>query len=107
MINTIKRLFGRKQKENFAELVKTGAQIIDVRTKDEFSKGHIIGSINIPLHILKENLSKVKKNTTIITCCASGMRSAAAKKTLKENGYPDVYNGGGWLSLQNKIKSAS
>jgi rhodanese-related sulfurtransferase len=49
-------------------------------------------------------LVKLKdKNKTIITCCASGMRSATAKGILQSNGYVNVYNGGGWNSLQNKL----
>ncbi|MFN6083407.1 MAG: rhodanese-like domain-containing protein, partial [Fluviicola sp.] len=40
---------------------------------------------------------------TIITCCASGMRSASAKSLLKSSGYAEVHNGGGWMSLRNKI----
>ena len=43
------------------------------------------------------------KNKPIITCCASGMRSASAKSILKSNGFSQVYNGGGWSSLRNKI----
>jgi rhodanese-related sulfurtransferase len=49
-------------------------------------------------------LAKLKdKNQPIITCCASGMRSASAKSILQSNGFTQVYNGGGWSSLQNKI----
>ena len=42
------------------------------------------------------------KNKTIITCCASGMRSGSAKQILISNGYT-VQNGGGWSSLSGKI----
>jgi rhodanese-related sulfurtransferase len=31
------------------------------------------------------------------------MRSASAKSILKSKGFADVYNGGGWMGLQNKI----
>ncbi len=104
MINTLKNLFGLGPAVNYAELVKQGAIILDVRSKGEFSGGHIKGSINIAVDQLSNNLSKLKdKNAPIITCCASGMRSAAAKNILKANGYTQVYNGGGWSSLQYKI----
>ena len=46
----------------------------------------------------------VDKNKPIITCCASGMRSAAAKNILKSNGYQTVYNGGSWASLKHQIQ---
>ena len=104
MINAIKNLFGFGTKVDYADLVKQGAIILDVRSKGEFQSGHIKGSINIPVDTLNSNFSKLKKDNTIITCCASGMRSASAKSILKSNGYTNVYNGGGWSSLQNKVR---
>ena len=106
MINTIKKLLGFGPSVNYADLVTQGAIILDVRSKGEYSGGHINGSINISVDTLSSNLAKLKdKNKTIITCCASGMRSASAKSILKSNGYTSVYNGGGWSSLKNKLNS--
>ena len=104
MINAIKNLFGFGAKVDYADLVKQGAIILDVRSKGEYQGGHIKGSINIPVDTLNNNFRKLKKDKPIITCCASGMRSASAKSILKSNGFTEVYNGGGWSSLQNKIK---
>ena len=104
MINTLKKIFGLGPGVNYGELVKNGAIILDVRSKGEFAGGHIKGAINISVDTLSNNLSKLKdKNQPIITCCASGMRSASAKSILKSNGYTQVYNGGGWGSLQSKL----
>ena len=104
MINTLKKIFGFGPSVNYAELVKEGAIILDVRSKGEFAGGHIKGSINISVDTLKSNLDKLKnKNNPIITCCASGIRSASAKSILQANGYTKVYNGGGWSSLNNKL----
>ncbi len=104
MINAIKNLFGMGPKVDYAELVKKGAIILDVRSKGEFNGGHIKGAINIPVDSLGSNLGKLKdKKKPIITCCASGMRSASARGILKSNGYEEVHNGGGWMSLQNKL----
>lgn len=104
MINTLKKIFGFGPSVNYTELVKEGAIILDVRSKGEFAGGHIKGSINISVDTLKSNLAKLKnKNNPIITCCASGMRSASAKSILLANGYTKVYNGGGWSSLNNKL----
>lgn len=104
MINTLKKIFGFGPGVNYGELVKNGAIILDVRSKGEFAGGHIKGAINISVDTLRNNLSKLKdKNQPIITCCASGMRSASAKSILKSNGYTQVYNGGGWGSLQSKL----
>lgn len=104
MLQIFKNLFSARPKVNYAELIGHGAVIVDVRTKGEYQSGHIKSSINIPLDTLRNNLSKMKKDKPVITCCASGMRSASAKSILKSNGFTEVYNGGGWMSLQNKIK---
>ena len=45
----------------------------------------------------------LKKNVPLITCCASGMRSASGKSTLISMGYTEVHNGGGWMSLNGKV----
>ena len=85
-------------------MVKQGAVILDVRTKGEYAGGHIRGSVNIPVDQLNNNTSRfTDKNKVIITCCASGNRSGMAKNILKSKGYTQVYNGGGWMSLQNKL----
>jgi len=103
MLQTLKNLLGFGPKVDYKNLLESGAQIIDVRTKGEFQSGHIKGAVNIPLDSLKNNLSKLKKGKPVITCCASGMRSASAKGLLKANGFADVHNGGSWVSLNSKI----
>lgn len=104
MFESLKKLLGIAPKVSLADLVKEGAVIIDVRTKGEFSTGHIRGSVNIPLDKLQSNLNKLKgKTKPIITCCASGSRSATAKGILSSNGFTNVHNGGSWLSLRRKL----
>jgi rhodanese-related sulfurtransferase len=96
------KLFGMKSVD-YKQLVQEGAVIVDVRTPAEYQGGHIKGSINVPLQSLQGSLGKIPKNKTVITCCASGMRSASAKSVLKSAGYAEVHNGGGWMSLKGKI----
>ncbi|MFZ6001724.1 MAG: rhodanese-like domain-containing protein [Bacteroidota bacterium] len=103
MIQLLKNMLGMGPQVDLKQLVQNGAQIIDVRTKGEYQGGHIKGSVNIPLQSITTNLSKIRKDKPVITCCASGMRSSSAKSILKSNGFTDVHNGGGWMSLQNKI----
>ena len=97
-----KNLLGAAPDLNIEQLLKKGATIVDVRTEREFNSGHIRGSINIPLDKLQTNIAKLRKDKTIITCCASGIRSATAKKMLQNSGFTDVHNGGSWASLQRK-----
>ena len=104
MISKLKELLGIKPAPNYSELLKEGGIIIDVRSKAEFAGGHIKGSKNLPLQTLNANLNKLKdKDRPVITCCASGMRSASAKSVLKSNGFTNVYNGGSWSRLNSQI----
>lgn len=103
MIQFIKKMLGIGPGVDYSALIKSGAVIVDVRSKGEYQGGHIKNSLNIPLDTLSGNFSKLKKDKPVITCCASGMRSASAKGILKSNGFTEVYNGGGWMSLKNKI----
>ena len=91
-------IFGKKV--NFQEVISSGAVILDVRTKGEYQSGHIKNSINIPIDNLQQNIKKLNKDKAIITCCASGARSASARKILLSNGFEQVYNGGSWYSLR-------
>ena len=100
-MSLLKKLFGGTSVD-FKALVQQGAMIIDVRTPAEYNGGHIKGAVNMPLQSLQANMSKIPKNKTIITCCASGMRSGSAKSLLKAAGYT-VHNGGGWMSLKSKL----
>lgn len=97
-MNFLELIFGKK--DNLQEVISSGAVILDVRTKDEYQAGHLQNSINIPVDALPQNIKKLSKNKPIITCCASGARSASAKRFLKSNGFEQVYNGGSWKSLK-------
>lgn len=92
-------LFGSKPKVNLGELIAQGAQIIDVRSPTEYQSGHIKKAKNIPLDKLAASLKKISKDKPVITCCASGMRSASAKSILQKAGF-NAHNGGPWTSLR-------
>lgn len=102
MFKKIKSLLGMKSVD-YSILVKNGAQIMDVRTRAEYSGGHLKGSMNIPLQELDKNIKKLKKDKPVILCCASGMRSASAKGIFIRNGFKEVYNAGSWGSLSRKL----
>jgi phage shock protein E len=99
MIQFIKNLFGFGASVNFGELIANGATVIDVRTVGEFQSGHFKKSINLPLAVLPNSFAQLDKNKPVITCCASGMRSSAAKGMLQSNGFTEVHNGGSWTNL--------
>jgi len=99
MLSLLKKIFGLGPSVDLHELIRQGAKIVDVRTPAEYKQGHVKGSINLPLQTLSSNLNKLKKDDVIVTCCASGMRSGAAKRLLKGQGFINVHNGGTWMGL--------
>ena len=102
MLSIFKKLF--KPSADMAKLVEQGAVIVDVRTKGEYQAGHITGSRNIPLDIIKSETASLKKlNMPVITVCRSGNRSGMAKSILTAAGI-EVYNGGAWTSLKKQIQ---
>ena len=105
MFDFFKTMFKEKTSIDYSQLRKMGAQIIDVRTPGEYSAGHVKGSVNIPLNSLSAHLTKLSQSKPIITCCASGMRSASARQILMSKGFEDVYNGGPWRVLEHKLEA--
>lgn len=104
MLGAIKKILGLKPKADFAALIAGGATVVDVRTQAEYSQGHLKKSVNIPLDQLSRQMKRIPKDRPVITCCASGMRSASARSLLQGAGYSEVYNGGSWSSLQQYMK---
>ncbi len=84
---------------------KPGAVLLDVRSADEYSRGHIPGSINIPLDTLDTVGEKVKnKSTPVYVHCLSGGRSRQAAAYLERMGYTDVKNIGGISAWKGKVE---
>ena len=78
--------------------------IIDVRTPGEFIMGNVKGSINIPLNEISSRIEEIKSiQGNIVLCCASGGRSGQATMFLQQNGLSNVYNGGGWQTVEALI----
>jgi phage shock protein E len=88
-------------KADYKQLVAQGAEIIDVREPSEFANGHIPNSKNIPLSKIGAAIPDLQ-GKTVITVCASGMRSGNAAAQLKRAGIV-CYNAGSWASLRAKL----
>lgn len=95
-------IFGTKKRQ-VAEFLESGAVILDVRSQSEWDAGHIENALHIPIDELSNRVEEVRKlNKPVITCCASGVRSAKAAKFLNMNNI-EATNGGGWVSLRKKL----
>jgi len=68
--------------------------IIDVRTSEEFTNGHIGGAINIDYYqqIFEGEIGKLDKGKTYLIYCRSGHRSREAVDIMEELGFRKIYN---------------
>ena len=84
------------------ELLAEGAELIDVREKDERDSGYIAGSRNIPYRLLALGAADLPKDRPLVTICESGPRAAIAASILSAHGYDAraVATGGvdGWAA---------
>lgn len=80
---------------------KEDAVVVDVRSSEEFRKGHIINAINVPSEDIEANkvaLIEKYKNTPIIVMCETGMRSSSTAKRLTKMDFTKVYNLSGGIA---------
>jgi rhodanese-related sulfurtransferase len=73
---------------------KTNAQLIDVRTPEEFAEGSIPGAVNIDFRndAFEANIGKLNKANPVLLFCRSGGRSSSAMGQLQEMQFKEVYN---------------
>ena len=91
--------------ESLSMINESNTIIIDVREESEVNNlGIIKNAIHIPRGLLEfklvpnssNNPVKIDNNTNILVYCAGGYRSALAAKTLKDLGFKNVFNLGGY-----------
>ncbi|MBI5372586.1 MAG: rhodanese-like domain-containing protein [Sphingobacteriales bacterium] len=86
--------------------LQQGAVIIDVRTANEYDRGRIPGSLNIPVDRIAISVERIRHlNKPVVLCCASGHRSRIALNTLKQKGLKEVYDGGNWEKVLRILES--
>ncbi|MEX0996674.1 MAG: rhodanese-like domain-containing protein [Flavobacteriaceae bacterium] len=84
---------------NLEKLIMENATIVDVRTSQEFSGGHVSGSINIPLQGIQNRVEEFKcLKKPVLLCCATGNRSGIAAQFLNGQGI-ECINAGSWLDV--------
>jgi len=69
-----------------------GVQVIDVRSPEEWSHGHLPGAIHIPLAALPERLEEIDPSRPVVLQCRGGGRSAIASSLLMSRGLTNVAN---------------
>jgi rhodanese-related sulfurtransferase len=82
--------------EEAKNLIRTkDAQLVDVRTPEEFAMSKLPGAVNIPLQDIDQVAdAELDDSRPVIVFCRSGQRSHMAMQILLAKGFPEVYNMG-------------
>ncbi len=97
------------------ELIAKGALVVDVRDGTEVANGKVKGAVHAQRGLIEFKADselpshdpEFRKDRTVIVYCASGGRSALAGKTLKDMGFSDVRNLGGfkgWVDAGGEVE---
>ena len=99
-------------------LIAKGALVVDVRDGTEvLASGKVKGAVHAQRGLIEFKADSempthdpaFRKDRTVIVYCASGGRSAMAGKTLKDMGFTDVRNLGGfkgWVDAGGEVEKS-
>ncbi len=90
-----------------SELAKSGAQVLDVRTEDEFEEAAVKGALNIPLLNLRDRIDDLDRMRSVVVYCNTGERSAAAAFILGKVGFEAYALQGGLAAMMKQAQKAS
>jgi phage shock protein E len=79
-----------------------GRTIIDVRTPEEFAEGHLVDAVNLDLQSgqFAEEIVDLPRDGSYFLYCRTGNRSGQAEAIMRDLGFDDVVNGGGYADLE-------
>ncbi|MSQ66307.1 MAG: rhodanese-like domain-containing protein [Limnohabitans sp.] len=77
------------------------ANVVDLRSAEEFAAGHLIGARHVAMENIPSDLTKTvsDKKRPLILVCASGFRSQKAQRIAQQLGYENVHSLGGGLRI--------
>ena len=85
-----------------AELVRNGAQLVDVRQDGEYAAGRIEGTLHIELDQLPSQADAIDRDRPVVFYCRSGSRSALATQAFRAAGYDAANLTGGLLAWKER-----
>ncbi|MDZ7658301.1 rhodanese-like domain-containing protein [Fodinibius sp.] len=84
------------------QIDKQPGVVIDVRTQDEYDQGHV-ASVDYHLDLLngdfESSLDSLDKDKTYYLYCRTGNRSGQAADLMRQKGFENIYNIGGFQDL--------
>lgn len=84
---------------------KEKLSVLDVREADEYQRGHIPSSVNVPLSELARRTDELDKTAELYVICQSGARSAMACDFLSRQGFSVVNVMGGMSAWRGALVS--
>lgn len=82
-----------------------GAVLLDVRTEEEYRRGHIGGARNIPVEKIDNAVNLLHdKSAPLFVYCQAGGRAKKAASKLKKMGYTNVKSIGGIETYQGQLQ---
>ncbi|MFP5253598.1 MAG: rhodanese-like domain-containing protein [Actinomycetes bacterium] len=83
------------------QLIDDGAVVVDVRTPEEFASGHLADARNIDVQAdsFRAEVDELDRDATYVLYCRTGARAGAAGELMREMGFTDVVNAGGFEDL--------
>ncbi len=85
-------MFNSFSSSDACKLLADGAQLVDVRSSAEFSRGALPNAINLPLQSIMAADNFINRETPIVLYCVTGARSSTAKNYLLKMGFKEVHD---------------
>lgn len=73
--------------EELGEMISAGAEVIDVREREDRDAGYIPGSRNVPYRLMAHCCPDLPDDRPLVTICGTGPRAAIAASILRAKGY--------------------
>ena len=84
---------------------KSGAFLLDVRTREEYALGSMPGAVNIPNEEVRSRLAEIPRDRTVLVFCGVGLRGYLVERILRQNGWTDVSNlSGGYKTWELAVE---
>jgi rhodanese-related sulfurtransferase len=82
--------------DGLRQALEDGAQLVDVRTPQEYASGALPGAINLPVQYVAVAHENLDPERPVIVYCRSGSRSEMARMILASLGFAEVFNLGSY-----------
>ena len=93
--------------DDVAEIAKDPSSLfVDVRSPEEYARGHLQGSVNIPVDCIRERMSEIPRDVHVRLICHSALRSYIAGRILMQNGYECSHLAGGYRLYSSVVDDA-